>query len=258
MVPLTASVCSALVAVLLCACVATGIGVGSVFPQAASPWTGCSCDSSEDPQLVGNLLEQLSSSTEKFISCRQQLLRQKYHVPIIIGDPFGSASTIAWQLASAFFAVLCAVLYIQLRHSKADNGALKQHLQQREAAWRQAITAVHASAQERLQQWQQRDQGWQQKQASWQQQISVWREKEAAWQQGVQEVVELVQQREAALSDQGAPAGAQQQSAAKVRNTGCSCPGWAIGVFGRRHQPFLVTCTRDMKALTCHRTPIST
>lgn len=195
---------SVLAAVVLCAFVAAGLDVGSVYPQAeAASWTGCPCDGSEDPQLVGNLLEQLSTSTEKFIGCRQQLLRQKHHVPIIIGNPLGDGhhSTIIWQAVSAVLAVACAVLFVQLRASRSKYTKLDQHHQQRETLWQQAISSVHATARQRLEQCEQDEQAWQQKEAAWQQQLTDWKDKEAAWQQGVQEVVELVQQREAALSD---------------------------------------------------------
>lgn len=198
-----------LLAVVLCACAAAGIGVSSVFPSAqAADWTGCACGASEDPQLVGNLLEQLSTSTEKFIGCRQQLLRRQYHVPIIIGNPLGENSLL-WQCLSGALAVACAVLAVQLQRSKAQASKLQQHSQQREAAWQQAITTVHAKAQERLQQWEQ----------SWRQQEAVWREKEAEWEQGVQEVVQLVQQREAALCEPGG-ASPNNSSTAKV------CDNW--------------------------------
>jgi hypothetical protein len=190
---------------------AAGLGVGSVFPQAEPSWNGCACDSSEDPQLVGNLLEQLSSSTEKFISCRQQLLRQKYHVPIIIGNPFavllGDSNIFLWQCLSGVLAVLCAALLVHTRRSKAAYTSLQQHAKGREAEWQRAITSLHATLQDRMQL---REQVWQQKQSEWQ-------EKEAAWQQGVQEVTQLVQLREAALSDQS-PA---MQLPSKVRSGVC-------------------------------------
>lgn len=182
--------------------------MSSVFPQAAPSWTGCACDSSEDPQLVGNLLEQLSSSTEKFISCRQQLLRQQYHVPIIIGNPLavllGDSNTFLWQCLSGVLALLCSALLAQTLRSRAAYSKLQQHAKDREAEWRRAITSLHASLQDRMQQ---REQAWQQKQSEWQ-------EKEAAWQQGVQEVAQLVQMREAALTDQS-PA---TQQPSKVRS----------------------------------------
>lgn len=192
----------AVLAIILCACVAAGLGVSSVFPQAGPAWTGCPCDSSEDPQLVGNLLEQLSTSTEKFIGCRQQLLRQKHHVPIIIGNPLGDSSSILWQSLSAVLAVLCTVLFAQARRSKSAHSALQQHAQQREAAWRQAIVAVHNKAQERQQLFEAREQAWLQK--------------EAEWQQGVRQVAELVQLREVALTGQSPAPAVQQLSAAKV------------------------------------------
>jgi hypothetical protein len=190
----------------LCACVvaAAGLGVSSVFPQAApAPWNGCACDgSSEDPQLVGNLLEQLSTSTEKFIGCRQQLLRQKYHVPIIIGNPLGDSNSTPWQALSGVLAVACAVLAVLAWRSRTAHAKLQQHVQHREAAWRQAIIALHGKAQER-------DQAWLKKQAAWQ-------HKEAEWQQGVQQVAELVLQREVALTGQSPAAAVLQASASKV------------------------------------------
>jgi hypothetical protein len=151
---------------------------------------------------VGNLLEQLSSSTEKFIGCRQQLLRQRYHVPIIIGNPLGDSSSIFWQSLSAVLAVLCTVLFAHVRRSKSAHSALQQHVKQREAAWRHAIVAVHSKAQERQQLFERQEQAW-------------LREK-AEWQQGVQQVAELVQQREVALTGQSPAPAVQQLSAAKV------------------------------------------
>lgn len=209
---MASSVAVGLLATVLCLCTATAIGVSSVFPQAAPAFQGCPSDSVEDPQLVGNLLEQLSSSTEKFISCRQQLTKQKYHLPIIIGSPFADSSVTLWQSISAVVAVLCVVFFAQARSAKSQHSKLQQHVEEREAAWQKAVITVHTTGQERLQR----------SEIAWQQQLADWKHKEAEWQQGVQEVVQLVQQREAALSDSPS---VQQASAGKV---GCKQGGHVL------------------------------
>jgi hypothetical protein len=200
---------AAILAAALYACTASGLELGSLFPQPATAWAGCQCQSSEDPELVGNLLAELSLSTEKFVSCRQQVLRQQYHVPLVIGNPLTSSNSLLWQALCGVLAVACAVSVVLTRRSTTA----ARKLQHREVLWRQAIMTVHAKAQERLQL---REQAWQQQQAEW-------HHKEAAWQQGVQEVVQLVQLREAALTEQP-PGGGAAAKVGRVQSPG-SC--WA-------------------------------
>lgn len=167
---------------------ALGTAITAAGNQQPSSWTGCSCDSSEDPSLIAGLLEDLSASSSKFLECRQQLLRQQHHVPIVLKNPFGDIESTAWQAACAVLALMCALLLAKWRASKRQLQALQQHMQAREVAFRRVVGNIQAITQQR--------------EGEWQAQHEQWREKEAAWQQGMQVLSDLVQQRDAALSDQ--------------------------------------------------------
>jgi hypothetical protein len=190
----------AVTSLLLLGCWTAGAhgSFGASVLAASSDWSGgCACDSdaasTADPQLVGSLLEQLSEASTSFTACRQQLLRSKHHVPVVLTNPLGGVGNSSWQAACACLAVLCLAVLAQWQRSRRALAQLQRHAQVREAAWRRVVGSIRTQVQQQVE-------ACQAKEAEWQQQLAAWQAKEAAWQQGMQAVSELVQLRQAALS----------------------------------------------------------